>query len=875
MRLKLLPFIFGVLVMTSYAQTKVSGHVFDQNNEPVSFANVIFKNSFEGTITNENGRFYLESDQTWDTLVVSFIGYGTIEIPLLKKVNFDLKFNLTEETSTLDEVVIIRGRQPKKNNPAIDILRKIWEFKRENGLKQFDQYEYDKYEKVEFDINTIDSALIKSRLFRGMEFVFEQVDTSRITGKTYLPMFINEAASTVYGDNTSNKEKEVIRGNKNSGFSDNQVIIDFVNDLYTDFNVYDNYLKFFDKSFVSPLSKTGVNTYNYVLSDSAFIDNKWCFNIIYYPRRKNELTFKGDFWVNDTTYAVKEINLQASKSANINWVKEIYIEQEYEVLNDSLFLIKRDYMLSDFALNKKEKSRGIYGKRTTLYDNYVFDNPKRSKFYDEEVYNYDKDVNDRDDAFWAENRLESLNEDELGVYKMLDTLKTVKKFRRLYNVGSILASGYVEFPSINFDYGPVFSTFGYNEVEGLRLRTGGRTYFGRNDLWRFEGFGAYGFKDDKFKYGISGKWLIDKKNRIIISGGTRRDVEQIGASLTTSTDVLGRNLASSSLFAKGANDKLTSINLTTLALEIEPWRNFVVRLGGDYRTLESASPTFSLDYFDPDSPTGISSQVKQFESTFSMFYYPERKMTGFGVERYEANDDFARLFARISIGNKSMFKSDFNYTKVQFSYTQPWQLGGFGRLLSTIEAGKTFGAVPLGLLSVVPGNQAYFTIYNTFSQLDYYEFVTDTYTSVFLQHNFNGRFFSRIPLLRKFNLRGIVSIRGVWGEISDENKALNASGLLYQAPSDKIYWEYSLGIGNIFKVFRLDFNFRGNYFEKSRRKKIWNYRHIRISFLGKFQFLKSFFNQCSAYFLLAKVHFLYWKCFFLSLIFYYFCRDLK
>lgn len=819
MKLKLLIFLFVALVSFSFAQTKVGGHVYDQNNEAVPFANVIFKNSSEGTITDENGRFYMESDQTWDTLVVSFIGYETIEFPLPQKVNYDLKFNLNEETATLDEVVIIRGRQPKKNNPAIDILRKIWEFKRENGLKRFDHYEFDKYEKVEFDINTIDSALIKSRLFRGMEFVFDQVDTSRVTGKTYLPMFINEAASSVYGDNTRNKEKEVIRGNKNSGFSDNQVIIDFVNDLYTDFNVYDNYLKIFDKSFVSPLSRTGINTYNYMLSDSAFIDNKWCYNIIYYPRRKNELTFKGDFWVNDTTYAIKEINLQASKSANINWVKEIYIEQEYEVLNDSLFLVKRDYMLSDFALNKKEKSRGIYGKRTTLFDKYVFDVPKDPKFYDEEVYNYDRDIYNRDEAFWETNRLESLNKDELGVYKMLDTLKTVKKFRRLYNIGSILASGYIEFPSINFDYGPVFSTFGFNEVEGLRIRTGGRTYFNRNDLWRLEGFGAYGFKDDKFKYGISGKWLLDKKNRIIISGGNRRDIEQIGASLTTSTDVLGRSLASSSLVGTGANDKLTSINLSTLALEMEPWRNFVLRLGGNYRTLESASPTFSLDYFDPESPSGISSEVKQFESTLSLFYFPGRKMTGFGVERYEANDDFARLFARISIGDKSMFNSDFNYTKLQLSYTQPWQLGGFGRLYSTIEIGKTYGEVPLALLSVVPGNQSYFSIYNTFSQLDFYEFVTDTYTSVFLRHNFNGRLFSRIPWLRKLNLREFVSVRGVWGEISAENEALNASGLVYQAPNDQIYWEYSFGVGNIFKVFRIDFNFRGNYLDNPDARK--------------------------------------------------------
>ena len=810
-------FFFGLY--SGYAQTKVSGYVYDEFDAPIAFANVLFKGSTEGTISNEDGRFYLESDTTWDTLVISFLGYERQEVSLKKNVNYDLKFILKEEAGALDAVLIVSGKQSKKasENPAIRILQKIWERKRQNGLRQFKQYEYDKYEKVEFDLNTIDSSLIKSKIFRGMEFVFDKIDTSKITGKTYLPIFINEAVTKVYGDNLLKKEKNELKGNKNSGFSNNQVIIDFIDDLYADFSIYDNYLKFFDKSFVSPLSKTGIQTYNYVLSDSAFIDNKWCYNITYYPRRKNELTFKGDFWVNDSTYAIKDINLQASKSANINWVKEIYIEQEFEVLNDTLFLIKRDYMLSDFALNKKEKSRGVYGKRTTIYDNYVFDKVKEDKFYDTEVYSYDTDAYNRDDDFWNENRMELLSKDEKGVYKMLDTLKTVKKFNRLYNIGSILTSGYIEVSSLNLDIGPVFSVFGFNEVEGLRIRGGGRTYFGPNDLWRLEGFVAYGFRDKKIKYGISGKWLVDKRNRLIISGGHRRDIEQIGANLTASTDVLGRSLASSAVIGTSTNDKLTNINLTTLVAEIEPSKNFIIRTSGSYRTLESASPTFTLDYNDPSSLTGVSSEIKQFEAALSLSFFPKRKMTGYGVERRVANDGFASLFAQVTRGDKSFFSSDFDFTKIQFSYIQPWQLGGFGRLTTTVEAGKTFGAVPLGLLNVVPGNQSYFSIYNTFSQLDFYEFVTDTYTSLHLEHNFNGRFFSRIPFLKKYNLRAIIGLRGVWGDISQENILLNTTGnpaeIPLIAPNKDMYYEYSVGVGNLFKILRIDFNFRGNYLD--------------------------------------------------------------
>lgn len=795
----------------AFSQTKVGGYVKDEYGDPVAFANVIFSGSTEGVLSDESGKFYLESDKTYKSLTISFMGYQTLEQTLDKSINFNINFVLKEATDSLGEVVIISGRQPKKNNPAVDILKKIWQRKRINGLRLFDQYKYDSYEKIEFDLNTIDSALVESKLFKGMEFIFDQVDTSSVTGKTYLPVFINEASKTTYGDNISKKTKSILKGNKNSGFSSNQFIIDFIDDLYSDYNIYDNYLKIFDKSFVSPLSKTGVDVYNYVLSDSAFIENKWCYNIIYYPRRKSELTFKGDFWVNDTTFAIKDINMQASKSANINWVKDIYIEQEYEVLNDSVFLMKRDYFLSDFSFQKKDQARGLYGKRTTIYDNYKFNEFKDESFYKQDVFSFDASAYNRDEVFWNKNRLEALNKNEKGVYAMLDTLMTVKKFKRLYNWGTVLASGYYEFSDQNFDYGPIFSTFGYNDVEGLRLRAGGRTYFGPHDLWRLQGFLAYGFGDKRFKYGLSGKWLIDKKKRIILAGGYRKDIEQIGASLTSSTDVLGRSLASNTIFGTAPNDKLTNIHLGILAAEIEPVKNLVLKVNFDYRTLESASKTFSLDYYDEDSPTGISSKIEQFETSLSMFYYLNRKMTGYGVERNNANNDFTTFFAQISRGSDNFLNSKFNYVKLQASVKRPWQIGGFGRLTTSFEAGKLFNDVPLGLLSVVPGNQSYFSVYNSFSQLNFYEFVTDTYTTFHLEHNFNGRLFSRIPFLRELNWRELVGFRAAWGTISNENIALNASDIVYRAPSDEPYYEYSLGIGNIFKFFRLDFNFRGNY----------------------------------------------------------------
>ena len=794
-----------LFVKIAFAQTKVSGVVVDSSNEPIPFANLVFKGSTTGVVSGEDGKFYIESPENYTSLLVSFVGFPTQEVKLLKQVNYDFKIIL-KEGNCLKEVKIYSGKTSKKNNPALDILRKIWERRRKNGLKMFKQYQYEKYEKVEFDMNTIDSAFMKSKIFKGMEFVFKNIDTSKVTGKTYLPIFINESLSEVYGDNQTKKTKEILKANKNSGLGSGDGVNSFIKDLYNDFDIYDNYLYFFDKSFTSPLSRNGIDVYNYVLTDTAVIDNKLCYNIVFYPRRKNELTFKGDFWVNDTTFAIKKINMAITKSANINWVKDIYLEQEFEVLNDTVFLPTRDYMMSDFALRKKEESKGVYGKRTTLYKNFKFDIKQTDKFFREDINYVENTVFNKSDEYWEENRFEKLNKDEKKIYTMIDTLQTVKRFKNMYNLVSILGSGYIRLGK--FEYGPLFSTVGYNEVEGVRLRVGGRTYFGPNDLWRIQGYTAYGFEDNKFKYGISGKWMIDKKNRIILSGGNRRDVEQIGASLTSTNDVLGRSYASSGLFTSGANGKLTNINLTTLAAEIEPFKNLTFQLGFSYRTLESASETFKLDYYIDNTST--KSNVTQSELNFQVEFTPNKKTMGYGVERRNIASPYSRVFVNYCQGFKGFINSDFEYQKVQLYYKQPLIIGAIGRSNFILELGKTFGTIPLGLLSVVPGNQTYFIIENTFNNLNFYEFVTDTYTTVQWNHNFQGKLFGRIPGLRKLNLREIIGIKGVYGTVTDENKNINASGLVYQAPQ-KPYWEYSAGIGNIFKVFRIDCAWRANY----------------------------------------------------------------
>ena len=297
---------------------------------------------------------------------------------------------------------------------------------------------------------------------------------------------------------------------------------------------------------------------------------------------------------------------------------------------------------------------------------------------------------------------------------------------------------------------------------------------------------------------------------IDISGGNRRDIEQIGASLTTTNDIVGRNYASSGLLTFGSNNKLTNVNLSNVQVEIEPIKNLTFSTGISYRTLLSASPEFSLDYYTDLSKTKIQSQVKQSEVNVQIEYTPKRVPIAFGVERYNTDSPFTTVLLTYSQGFKNLLSSDFDYKKLQLYYKQPIIIGPLGRTDITVETGKTFGFIPLGLMSIVPGNQSVFRISNTFNNLQFYEFVADQYVTFCWDHDFQGRFFARIPFMRKLNWRENIGFKSVYGTVSNDNRMINASGLVYNAP-ENVYWEYSAGVGNIFKFFRIDFSWRGNY----------------------------------------------------------------
>ena len=402
------------------------------------------------------------------------------------------------ETS-IDQVVIKSAKKlKKKDNPAFDIMQEVWKRKKSNGLSQFQDYQFEEYEKVEVDLANIDSAFTQRKIFNKLDFVFKYADTLDNANQLALPIFFNETLYKNWGKNDPiKKEKREILANKSSGFSDNDIVANTAKNLYKDINIYDNLLNFFNIGFTSPIARDGFSVYDYQLLGEEFINGTDAYRIRYSPKRKEVLSIFGVIYIAKETYAVVSATIKSSKNINVNFVNNFYNELEYDNPNDSIFLPKRNYQEIQLSIfGKKEKAKSIVAKKTTIFSDYLFNQNINDTIFVNKLSSLsDKDFQ-KNDQFWLDNRKEQLSKTEENVYQMMEELQNVPKFKKAVKVYEVLATGYYNaFKAI--DIGDLYSTFGYNEVEGFRLRLGARTYFSPNDTWRAAFYTAYGFRDQR------------------------------------------------------------------------------------------------------------------------------------------------------------------------------------------------------------------------------------------------------------------------------------------------------------------------------------------------------------------------------------------
>ncbi|MBU1011705.1 MAG: DUF5686 and carboxypeptidase regulatory-like domain-containing protein [Bacteroidetes bacterium] len=811
----LVVFLIIFSVYSAKAQlTKIMGKVIDsETKEPVPFVSIYFKGTSIGSISDFNGEYALETMHAGDSLTASSIGYNP-QVKVIFKNRFQtVDFELSPNSYTLNEVVIVAGE-----NPADILLRKVIAAKDQNSNKNFDFYQYEMYNKIQFDANNFSEKFKTRKILQPFSFIFNHIDTSTVNGKAFLPVFLTETLSDVYYRKNPRTKKEVIKASKVSGF-ENESFSQIMGDIYQTANIYDNHIVLFEKNFVSPVANFGFAYYKYYLVDSSYIDNQWCYQIMFKPRRKQELTFTGNIWINDTTYAIKKVDMRIIDDANINFINAMDIRQVYQLLEGKYWMLTKDYMIADFnVIDDAKKTLGFYGHRSTSYNKFVF-NQQAEK----EIYGYPANIILKDSAIqyaderWKDFRHDTLTVKEKAIYSMIDSVKNVPIFKTYVDVIYTITNGY--YIDGMFEIGPYYKMLSFNEREGARFRFGGRTSNKFSTKWMFDAYFAYGQTDEKFKYG-GGFLKINSKNpRRTYGMNYKIDTEQLGQSKNAYSEDNFFN----SFLSKNAINKLSMVKEYKSFYEHEWFGGFSNSLVFTHREVFPISGENFIIHED-DSEIEIPS-IRTSEISLNMrFAYNEKFLMG-EFERVSLGTTYPVFEATYSYGIPNLFNSDYSYHRVQLNLKQWFNVGTLGWSKYIVEAGRIWGKLPYPLLKIQEGNETYFYDELSYNLMNYYEFVSDQYISVNYIHHFDGLFLNRIPLMRKLKWREVAFIKGVTGNLSQNNKTYST----FPATTNTLeepYWEAGLGIENIFKVIRVD--------------AIWRLSHLDHDNINKFGIFFSF-----------------------------------
>ncbi|MEQ8909115.1 MAG: DUF5686 family protein [Vicingaceae bacterium] len=784
---------------TSWAQkTIVKGTVFDASTkEPLPFVNLVFRDSKVGGSTDMDGNYRIETYYPTDSLIASFVGYKALSKRVQKDKEQTINFALETGEFKLEEVVI-----EYTGNPAHDILRKVWRNKEANNREKYDYYHYEVYNKVEFDLNNISEEFKNRKIFKQFQFIFDYVDSTS-EEKQFLPMFMTESVSDFYYRRDPKSEKEFIKASQVSGTS-NESITQFLGDMYQKVNIYENTISVFGKSFVSPISNSGLGYYRYYLKDSVFVDNRYCYKIDFIPKHIQDPVFTGTMWINDTTYAVKKVEANISENANINFVNGFEVKQEYKKVDNQYWMLEKDELVVDFQLG--EKVMGLYGRKSTSYKDFEVNVPQEEKYY-EGIDNVSviQGANERTSEFWDSARHDTLSENQKGIYQMVDSVKNVPAFKTFLDVIQLVFTGYKEIG--NVELGPYFKLYSYNPVEGHRFRFGGRTSNQFSTRLMLNGYLAYGLTDERFKYNAGFLYKLNENPRQFVEFQYTRDLEQLGQS----QNAFAEDNILSSFLRRNPNTKLTDVE----SFEASYSREWITGFSNQiFIRKRSMQPLGSLEYerFDPEIGIYQDDFINTTElSLYTRFAYKETFVEG-EFERISLGSKYPIVEAQVSMGVEGLMGGDYDYQKVELAISDKINTGVFGHSDFRLTAGKYFGTLAYPLLEIHNGNETYFYDQQAFNLMNFFEFVSDEYATLMYTHHFGGYFFNKVPLLRKLKWREVVSGRAVAGDLANRHRTeLILPNNIYTL--NQPYMEVAAGIENIFKLIRIDAMWRLNYLD--------------------------------------------------------------
>lgn len=814
-----LPFFLGLALTASAQQRVLSGRVVDADTkEGLPFSNVYIPGTTLGASTDLDGYYELIIEEPADSIAASALGFEElIKTIALTGDSLQINFFLRSSDFTLEEIVVVAGE-----NPANQIVRNIIKNKAQNRLESQNTFQYESYAKVEIDLENIDEDLRNNRWMKPFAFVFENIDSTS-DEKPFLPIYLNEILSDVYYVKEENKQREIIRGQRTSGLK-NQSLIEYIKKIHQPFSIYDDWIYVLEKPFASPFSDAGLFYYEYYIQDSTYINDTWSYKLKFKPKRKQENTFYGDFWVADTTFAIQRVNMRMNPDVNINLVSRVIIYQEFDTLQN-LWVPVKQKMVVDFTAT--EGTPGMIGRRTETLRNYHINERDTQKHFRESEADYDQEEVEKDETFWQSARHEPLSENEEAIYVMVDSIKNVPIYKTYVQVLETIFTGYFE--TGNIEFGPYFSIYSNNPVEGHRLRMGVRTTPGFNKTLRLSSFLAYGFKDEEFKYGADLQWLISKKPRIMLGAAYKKDISL--NSENSETFVEGDLF--SGTFRRDLLQKLIRVEEIKVYYERFWKKGFSNRLTmlnrnmDPYGKLTADGAGFNYGFLNgPQDLLDADTTINSTELIFKTRYAPGENVVEGNYNRVSFGSKNPIIEFQYTLGIDGLFGGDYTYHKFDLYFRHYVTIPPIGWLSYRFKGGRLLGTVPFLLAEVHPGNEGYVSNRGTFNTMNRYEFASDTYFMVLLEHHFDGYIFNKIPFIRKLDLRAVANFKAVIGDMSDANKTANLNYiegfdqvpdyqtyLGFRTPNRTPYMEAGIGIENIFKVFRVEALWRLNYLD--------------------------------------------------------------
>ncbi len=819
-KLIILAFLLAISAGLDAQNITITGRVLDADTkEGIPFCDVFFEETNVGVSTDMDGYYILETSNYGDSLAVSALGYEIVKKKISDAAEQEINFSLGAAGFELVEVIVSAGE-----NPANAIVRNIVKNKENNRAENLNAYQCEAYTKVELDLENFDK--IKDRKFaKPFEFIFENVDSTS-DEKPFLPAYIMETVSDVYHAKDLGKTKEIYKARRVSGI-ENATVNEFINSMHEDFSVYDNWVKILDKPFASPFSGMGLHYYEYYIMDSTYIEGHKAHKLKFKPKRKQENTFYGTFWVIDSTFAIQRVDMRMSDDVNINLVSRLIVFQEFGYQGENRWLPKKQKVVIDFTPTRKEKTVGMIGRKTISFKDYRIDQEEIVDYYQtKEQTDIFSEKLEKDDSFWNDARHEKLSENEKKIYQMVDSIQNVPIYKTYVQVVQTVFSGYAEWGPVEF--GPYFSVYSFDHVQGHRLRFGARTSRNLSKKFRVGGYAAYGFKDKRFKYGGDVKWLVNKSPRVFLEAAYYDDVNY---SSESTEDFVTANLLSG-IYRRPIYLKLLHTQEGKVAVEKYWKKGWSNRLTLLHRRMDPYGFThpngggFNYAYFpNPEISSAVDTTIATTEVIFKVRYAFGEKYLDGRFTRTSLGSKYPIIELQYTQGIKGLLKSQYNYQKLTLGMRHYFYMNPIGWTSYRLKVGKTFGQVPYLLAEVHPGNETFFFDPGAFNGMNKYEFASDFYGSLMVDHHFDGFILNKIPGIRKLNWRTVTTFRAVWGSMTEQNYKANQPNLFdlsgdgkttytgFRVPDRVPYMEVGVGIENIFKLVRVDAMWRLNYLD--------------------------------------------------------------